>query len=203
MSRLRSDTYIKPGSESSFDSDEGPARRFGQSSIESYCCMANISLRKAIIGSAFATIIQAVITFYSILLGCGITMQDILVSFVPIITATLATISLSFSYLHQSATSIRPYIVHHLVFLVMTLLWFTLYMLVYFRQETALDIAENLAKRSSMFAALLKEDIKYLFGGYLVLQLLTSIICLHFGIAVYLVLDNVVRYISAEGTEIV
>ncbi|PAV64683.1 hypothetical protein WR25_17876 [Diploscapter pachys] len=63
MSRnTRSDTYIKAGSDSSYDSDEC-SRRYAEPHLEGYCCMGRISIKKAAMIAGIFSVIQLVLNF--------------------------------------------------------------------------------------------------------------------------------------------
>ncbi|CAI5454530.1 unnamed protein product [Caenorhabditis angaria] len=203
MSRLRSDTYIKPGSESSYESEDGNSRRYAQPTLDSYCCISNVSIKKAVIISGVLSAVQSIVNFFLLLRGCDRTNVDIAFAILPIVTATGAILFLSFALLHNSSISLKPYIAHHLLILLCGLGFFIYYVLFLFHYDT--NWMSWLARQSNTFQTLMtnQNDSKLLYGVILVIQISTNILCIHISVGLYLVLDNVVRYVSAEVTEVI
>ncbi|CAD6187398.1 unnamed protein product [Caenorhabditis auriculariae] len=169
MSRLRSDTFIKPGSESSFDSEELSARRLND------------------------------------ITGCGITMVDIGLAFFPIISGTIAVSFLTFALVHHSAVSLKPFIIHQVIFLIVSISIFAFYILLLFRQPVAVNFINLAANYSStaLFLSNVAGVMRLVVGFLFVAQISVNVFCLHIALGLYMILDNVVRYVSADCTEVI
>ncbi|CAI2357906.1 unnamed protein product [Caenorhabditis sp. 36 PRJEB53466] len=204
MSRLRSDTYIKPGSESSFDSDDLHSRRYGHQ-LENYCCFSDVSAKKAVILSGIITGTQAVGNFAFLLHGCGITMFDMGLALIPVVLGTGAVLFITFAFLHHSSCSLKPYIVHHVQLAVLYFLCLVLFAAVTCKQQLSLDILSFLSNHSSNFAHIQSAEgpQKLIVGGYLLSQLVISFFCLHLSGSLFTWLDTEKRYISNECTEVI
>ncbi|CCG28275.2 MARVEL domain-containing protein [Caenorhabditis elegans] len=202
MSRLRSDTFIKPGSESSFDSEDLNSRRYRQE-LESYCGCANVSALGALIVSGVVSIAQAISHFVLMLYDCDLRMIDMAFAIWPIVTVTIALVFSYFSYSTHSSTSLKPYIAHHIVMAISYCFCLFLFAMFAWKQHFFVEILSFCSSFSTLFSHLEETDgeKKLRIAGFLSSQLLVSLFCLHLSGPLFSWLDTEKKLISTEGTE--
>uniref|UniRef100_A0A1I7TRC7 Transmembrane protein n=1 Tax=Caenorhabditis tropicalis TaxID=1561998 RepID=A0A1I7TRC7_9PELO len=153
MSRLRSDTFIKPGSESSFDSEDLNSRRYRQE-LESYCCWTNVSAMGALIVSGIVSIIQAIAHFILLLHDCDLRMIDFAIATWPVVTVTIALVFSYFAYDTHSSTSIKPYIAHHIQMAIGYCICLILFAMFSWKQQFFMDVLAFCSEYSTLFSHL-------------------------------------------------
>ncbi|EGT34475.1 hypothetical protein CAEBREN_04935 [Caenorhabditis brenneri] len=204
MSRLRSDTYIKPGSESSFDSEDLNSRRYRQE-LESYCCCTNVSAMGALIVSGIVSILQAGAHFVLLLYDCDLRMIDFAIATWPVVTVTIALVFSWFAYDTHSSTSIKPYIVHHIQLAIGYCLCLVLFAMFTWKQQIFVDVLDFCSHYSTLFSHLQETEPhkKLKIAGFLSAELLVSFFCLHLSGPLFSWLDTEKKYISSDGTEVI
>ncbi|ULT84019.1 hypothetical protein L3Y34_012976 [Caenorhabditis briggsae] len=204
MSRLRSDTFIKPGSESSFDSEDLNSRRYRQE-LESYCCCSNVSATRVLIVSAILSIIQAIAHFVLLLHDCDLKMIDMAIATWPVVTVTISLVFTYFAYDTHSSTSIKPYIAHHIQLAICYCLCMVLFAMFTCNIQIFMDILAFCSNYSTLFSHLqeTESERKLKMAGFLSSQLLISFFCLHLSGPLFSWLDTEKKYVSTDGTEVI
>uniref|UniRef100_A0A1I7XG54 Choline transporter-like protein n=1 Tax=Heterorhabditis bacteriophora TaxID=37862 RepID=A0A1I7XG54_HETBA len=197
-------TYIKAGSESSFESDVC-SRRYAEH-IDGFCCKKKISVRNAVVISGLLTGIQLTVNFCMFLTGrCGIEMLDIVCAVVPIILGTVTLFFLFFALLHHSAYSIRPFIVYHILTLLFLSLLGVAYLLFILNVTFILSFVQGLQPFSNMARYLytISNTSRIVLGMYLIMHIVVNSYCLYVAVGCYISLDNLLRYIRSKCTEVI
>ncbi|EFP09764.1 hypothetical protein CRE_21926 [Caenorhabditis remanei] len=202
MSRLRSDTFIKPGSESSFDSEDLNSRRYRQE-LESYCCCTNVSALGALVVSGIVSIAQAILHFILLLHDCDLQMIDMAMAMWPVVTVTIALVFSYFAYDTHSSTSFKPYIAHHIQLAIAYCLCLVLFAMFSLKQQFFVDFLAFCSNYSTLFSHLQEtsSERKLRIAGFLSSQLSVSLFCLHLSGPLFSWLDTEKKYISTDGTE--